>query len=160
MALPLLNSTFKSGAGTGDEMKNWRNAPMKRTYWIIGACLSLLLVGGLAMDVSAQQSAPPAAPSAPAETKPDSGATQPSSPSQATPPSGQMQQQPPSTNTQIESRSSEKTTIVERNGSSKIFGMDPMAAMIIGAVVLVVIVIGLVAMSRRTDEVHHTHHRV
>jgi hypothetical protein len=26
--------------------------------------------------------------------------------------------------------------------------------------VLVVIVIGLVAMSRRTDEVHHTHHRV
>jgi hypothetical protein len=133
---------------------------MKRTYWVIGACLSLLLVGGLAMDVSAQQSAPPAAPSAPAETKPDSGATQPSSPSQATPPSGQMQQQPPSTNTQIESRSSEKTTIVERDGSSKIFGMDPMAAMIIGAVLLIVIVIALVAMSRRTEEVHHTHHRV
>jgi hypothetical protein len=134
---------------------------MKRTYWVIGACLSLLLVGGLAMDVSAQQSAPPAAPSAPAETKPDSGATQPSSPSQATPPSGQMQQQqPPSSNTQIESRTERWTTVVEREGS-KIFGVDPTLAMIIGAVLLVVIVIGLVAMSRRTEEVDtHTHHRV
>jgi hypothetical protein len=131
---------------------------MKRTYWVIGACLSLLLVGGLAMDVSAQQSAPPAAP---AETKPDSGATQPSSPSQATPPSGQMQQQqPPSSNTQIESRTERSTTVVEREGS-KIFGVDPTLAMIIGAVLLVVIVIGLVAMSRRTEEVDtHTHHRV
>jgi cobalamin biosynthesis Mg chelatase CobN len=132
---------------------------MKRTYWILGACLSLLLVGGLAMDVSAQQTPPPAAPSAPTESKPDTGATQPSSPYQATPPGGQMQQQPPSTNTQIESRSTEKTTVIDRDGS-KIFGMDPMAAMIIGAVLLVVIVIGLVAMSRRGDtEVHH-HHRV
>lgn len=131
---------------------------MKRTYWVIGTCLSLLLVGGLAMDVSAQQTPPPAAaPSAPTETKPDSGMTQPS----ATPsPGGQMQQQPPSTNTQIESRT-EKTTIVEREGSgSTIFGVDPMVALIVGAVVLVVIVIGLVAMSRRTEDVHHTHHRV
>lgn len=131
---------------------------MKRTYWVIGACLSLLLVGGLATDVSAQQSAPPAAPT---ETKPDSGTTQPSPPSQAPPPSGgQMQQQPPSSNTQIESRTERSTTVVEREGS-KIFGVEPTVAMIIGAVLLVVIVIALVAMSRRTGEVDaHTHHRV
>ena len=128
---------------------------MKRMYWIIGACLSLLLVGGLAMDVSAQQSAPPAPSSAPTETKPD----QPASPSRATPPSGQMerQQTPPPPNTQIETRSER---IVEREMPGRIFGVDPMVALIVGAVLVVVIVVGLVAMSRRTDEVHHTHHRV
>jgi cobalamin biosynthesis Mg chelatase CobN len=135
---------------------------MKRTYWVIGACLSLLLLGGLAFDVSAQQSAPPAAaPSAPPTetTKPEATPSQPAAPSPAAP-SGQMRQdtpQPPSTNT-IE-RSTEKTTVVDRD-SGRIFGMQPTVAMIIGAVLLVVIVLGLVAMSRRGDttEVHHEHH--
>lgn len=130
---------------------------MKRMNWVIGACLSLLLVGGLAMDVSAQQSAPPAPSSAPTETKPD----QPASPSPATPPSGQMerQQTPPPTNnnTQIETRSER---IVERETPGRIFGVDPMVALIVGAVLLIVIVVGLVAMGRRTEDVHHTHHRV
>ena len=46
---------------------------MKRTNWIAGLFLSLLLIGGFALDVSAQQ---PAAPTAPAETPqtPDSAA--------------------------------------------------------------------------------------
>ena len=123
---------------------------MKRMYWVIGACLSLLLAGGLAMDVSAQQSAPPAPSSAPTETKPD----QPASPSPATPPSGQMERQ----QTQIETRSER---IVERETPGRVFGVDPMVALIVGAVLLIVIVVGLVAMSRRTtDDVHHTHHRV
>ena len=128
---------------------------MKRMYWVIGACLSLLLVGGLAMDVSAQQSTPPA-PTAPTESKPD----QPASPSPATPPSGQMERQqappPANNNTQIESRSER---IVERETPGRIFGVDPMVALVIGAVLLIVIVVGLVAMSKRTDDVHH-HHRV
>ena len=42
---------------------------------------------------------------------------------------------------------------MERESSgAKIFGVDPMVALIIGAVLLVVIVVGLVAMSRRTGE--------
>jgi len=69
--------------------------------------------------------------------------------------------QPPSTNT-IE-RNTEKTTVVDRD-SGRIFGMQPTVAMIIGAVLLVVIVLGLVAMSRgggRDTEIHeHHHHRV
>jgi hypothetical protein len=35
--------------------------------------------------------------------------------------------------------------------------MDPTLAMVLGAVLLIVIVVGLVAMSRRTEEVTHTH---
>jgi hypothetical protein len=132
---------------------------MKRTYWILGACLSLLLVGGFAFDASAQ-SAPPstppaAAPSTDSTTKPDA-TPQPPAPSPGT--SGQMRQDTPQPPTSINTiERSEKTTVVERDGG-KIFGMQPTVAMILGAVVLVVIVLGLVAMSRRTDttEVHHT----
>ena len=131
---------------------------MKRMYWVLGACLSLLLIGGLAMDVSAQQSTPPAPSSAPTESKPDTS-NAPAAPAPAAP-SGQMerQQAPPSTNnnTQIETRSER---IVERETSGgRIFGVDPMVAMVIGAVLLIVIVVGLVAMSKRTEDVHH--HRV
>ena len=64
---------------------------------------------------------------------------------------------PPNNNTRIESRSER---IVEREMPGRIFGVDPMVALIVGAVLVVVIVVGLVAMSRRTDDVHHTHHRV
>mgnify|MGYP003579653928 CR=1 FL=1 len=135
---------------------------MKRTYWVFAACLSLLLLGGLAYDVSAQQSAPPAAaPSAP-PTEPTKPSVTP--PTSTESPSGQMRQdtpQPPASST-IE-RNTEKTTVVDHD-SGRIFGMQPTVAMIIGAVLLVVIVLGLVAMSRGggrdTTEVHEHHHRV
>jgi hypothetical protein len=147
-------------AGSGGESTNGRIAPMKRTYWVIAACLSLVLLGGLAYDVSAQQSAPPAAaPSAPPTepAKPEGAVTPPPAPMPGQ--GGQMRQdtpQPPTTNT-IE-RSTEKTTVVDRD-SGRIFGMQPTMALIIGAVLLVVIVLALVAMSRRSDtEIHHEHH--
>jgi Protein of unknown function (DUF1180) len=131
---------------------------MRRTSWMMAACLSVLLLGGLAVDVSAQQ---PSAPAAPTETKPqapDSGA-QP-----ATPPAGsesQSQQSTPqsnpSTNTQIETRTEKSERVVERE-PGKFLGVDPTVAMVIGAVLLIVIVVGMVAMSRRTEEIHHGHH--
>ena len=137
---------------------------MKRTYWVFAACLSLLLLGGLAYDVSAQQTPPPsAAPSAPPTEPTKPGAVTPppaTSPDPATP-SGQMRQdtpQPPSSSTTIE----RNTTVVERD-HGRIFGMQPTVALIIGAVLLVVIVLGLVAMSRgggRDTEIHEHHHRV
>jgi hypothetical protein len=139
---------------------------MKRTYWVFAACLSLLLLSGLAYDVSAQQTAPPsAAPSPPPTepTKPGAVAPPPATSPDPAAPSGQMRQdtpQPPSTST-IE-RNTEKTTVVDRD-SGRIFGMQPTVAMIIGAVLLVVIVLGLVAMSRgggRDTEIHEHHHRV
>ena len=129
---------------------------MKRTSWIIGSMLALLLVGGLAaLEVSAQQ--PPApAPPAQTESKPaDSGSTPPAAQQQ---PSDKAQTpQVPSSNVQIESRTERTERVVERPGGS-FLGMDPTVALAIGAVLFIVIVVGLVAMSRRTEEVHHTHH--
>lgn len=127
---------------------------MKRTSWIIGSTLALLLVGGLALEVSAQQPAAPAPP-AQTESKPaDSGSTPPAAQQQ---PSDKAQTpQVPSSNVQIESRTERTERVVER--PSSFLGMDPTVALAIGAVLFIVIVVGLVAMSRRTEEVHHTHH--
>ena len=65
----------------------------------IGLCLTLLLIGGFALDAIAQQpSAPaPAAPATPADPKPvapDSSGTQPAQP-QTQPQAPQLQQAPP-----------------------------------------------------------------
>jgi hypothetical protein len=128
---------------------------MNRTSWIAGVCVSLLLIGGVALDVSAQQ-AP--APPAPAETTP--------APANPTPPvprteyGGQPQQAPP-TGSQIETRPEPRA---ERE-SGTFLGVNPTVAMVIGAVLVIVVVIGLVAMSRRGDEVRetretHTRHQV
>ena len=53
------------------------------------------------------------------------------------------------------------TTVVDRD-HGRIFGMQPTVALIIGAVLLVVIILGLVAMSRGggDTEIHEHHHRV
>ena len=124
---------------------------MKRTHWIAGIFLSLLLIGGFALDVSAQQ---PAAPSAPAETTQTPAQPQapaPQSDSSAQP--AQPAQPPSSNNTQIETRT--ERTVVERPGT--FLGVDATVAMVLGAVLVVVVVIGLVAMSRRGDGVRETH---
>ena len=126
---------------------------MNRTNWIVGIiCLSLLLIGGFTLDVNAQQ---PAAPSAPAETTqtPESSPARPAPQGESsTPP-----QPPPSTNTQIETRTERTERIVEQPAT--FLGVNATVAMVIGAVLVIVVVIGLVAMSRRGDEVRHTHTR-
>ena len=105
--------------------------------------------------MSAQQ---PAAPPAPAET------TTPVSDSPARPaPQGDPSVQPPqppappSTNTQIETRTERTERVVERPGT--FLGVNATVAMVIGAVLVIVVIIGMVAMSRRGDEVTHTHTR-
>ena len=130
---------------------------MNRTSWIAGVCLSLLLIGGFALDVNAQQ---PPAPPAPAETQqaPERNPTPPPPP--RTEYGGQPQQTPP-TSSQIETRP--ETPTARESGS--FLGVDPTIAMVIGAVLVIVVVIGLVAMSRRGDEVRetretHTRHQV
>jgi uncharacterized membrane protein len=129
---------------------------MNRANWLVGLiCLSLLLIGGFALDVNAQQ---PAAPTAPAETKqaPESSPAQPAPQGDSSAQPAQPQQ-PPSTNTQIETRTERTERVVERPGT--FLGVDATVAMVIGAVLVIVVVIGLVAMSRRGDEVRHTHTR-
>ena len=126
---------------------------MTRTNWIVGIiCLSLFLIGGVALDVNAQQ---PPAPPAPAETT----QTPESSPARPAPQgeSSTQPQPPPSTNTQIETRTERTERIVEQPAT--FLGVNATVAMVIGAVLVIVVVIGLVAMSRRGDEVRHTHTR-
>ncbi|MGH7383758.1 MAG: hypothetical protein ACREKG_01165 [Candidatus Rokuibacteriota bacterium] len=130
-----------------------KRANWTRTSWIVGACLSLLLIGGLAVDVNAQQ---PPAPPAPAETKPapDSGATQPAPPPAPQSEYGSQPPQAPSSNTQIETRTGTERVVEREPGT--FLGVDPTVAMIVGAVLVIVIVIALVAMGRRGDEIRHT----
>jgi len=73
---------------------------------------------------------------------------------------GQGQPQTPSTSTdkQTSTTITERTT-VERE-PARIFGMDATLAMVLGAALLVVIVIGLVAMSRKGETIEHHHHRI
>jgi len=125
---------------------------MKRN-WTIGLCLTLLLpsllIGGLALDASAQQ------PSAPAPaTPPVPDASAPSSP--PPPPAPQVQPPAPSTNVQTDTRTEKTERIVEREPGT-FLGVNPTIALLVGAALLIVIVFSLVAMSRRRDEVHHTH---
>jgi pyruvate dehydrogenase E2 component (dihydrolipoamide acetyltransferase) len=123
-----------------------------RRNWTIGLCLTLLLIGGFAFEASAQTPPAPATPSAPAApsepAKPAPDATpQPAAPSQ-------MQKAPdaPAPSTQTETRT-ERVVEHERT----FLGVDPTVAMILGAALLIVIVFAMVAMSRRRDEVEHTH---
>jgi hypothetical protein len=126
-----------------------------RTNWIAGIVLSLLLIGGFAVDVTAQQ---PAAPPAPAETQqtPD---TKPAPQGDASSTPQAQPAQPPSSNTQIETRTERTERVVERPGT--FLGVDATVAMVLGAILVIVVVIGIVAMSRRSGEdVHHTHSRI
>ena len=121
---------------------------MIRTNWIVGIiCLSLLLIGGVALDVNAQQ--PPAAPAETTQT-PESNPARPAPQGE----SSTQPQPPPSTNTQIETRTERTERIVEQPGT--FLGVNATVAMVIGAVLVIVVVIGLVAMSRRGDEVRET----
>jgi hypothetical protein len=128
-------------------------ARMNRTHWILAICLGLLVLGGAALDVSAQQ---PTAPTAPSETAPPPS---PAQPAPQPPPSapkteygGQPQQAPP-TGSQIETR----PIPLDGGDRGSILGVDPTLAMVIGAVLVIVVVIALVAMGRRSTHVRHTH---
>jgi hypothetical protein len=128
----------------------------------IGLCLTLLLtsllIGGLAFDVSAQQPTAPAPPAAaPSDSKP-APAPDSSAPSSSTPQSQPpATQQAPSTNVQTDTRTEKTERIVEREPGT-FLGVNPTIALMVGAALLIVIVFALVSMSRRKEEVRHTHH--
>ena len=128
--------------------------------WTIGLCLTLLLtsllIGGLAFDAGAQQpTAPvPAAPAAPSDSTARPDISAPSSTPQSQPPA---MQQAPSTNVQTDTRTEKTERIVEREPGT-FLGVNPTIALMVGAALLVVIVFALVSMSRRKEEVRHTHH--
>ena len=136
---------------------------MKRN-WIVAACLSVLVVTGLAASASAQQtpappdtkqSAPETTPAQPAPNAPDKSDEDkavPAAPSARTDQPAPTPPGPSVIDRQVETR----TERVERE-PSRLFGLDPAVALIVGAVVLIVVVLGIVAMSRREEDPHrHT----
>jgi hypothetical protein len=71
-----------------------------------------------------------------------------------------LAQSPEGKQTTVETRSDYRSERVEVD-RPRFLGVDPTVAMVLGAVLVVVIVIALVAMSRRSEEVEsHSHRRV
>ena len=126
-----------------------------RRNWTIGLCLTLILIGGITLETSAQTPAAPATPSAPAATPAPSEPAKPAPEATPAAPQSQMQKapDPQAPSTQTETRTER---IVEHDRT--FLGVDPTIAMIIGAVLLIVIVFAMVAMGRRRDEIEHTHY--
>ena len=134
---------------------------MTPTNWMaatsLGLLLSLFTIGGAVLDASAQQ-APPAPTPAPVPT-PQTPDTSPPRPQMepARPQAeygGQPAQTPPS-GSQIDTR---PAPLADQE-SGRFLGVDSTLAMVLGAVLMVVVVIGIVAMSRRGDEVRDPHRR-
>ena len=134
---------------------------MRPGSWIVAAFVSLLVITGVAIDAGAQapatapetkQSAPESTPSQPA---PSTQGEDKGSPA-ATPPAARTDQPaPPAPGSTVIERQVETRT-VERE-PARILGVDPVIALVIGAVVLVVIILGMVAMSRREEDHPHRH---
>jgi len=110
-----------------------------------------LVLGCFAVDVHAQTAAPPAPPAQQEGTQqPAPGATDKGAAPQPTTPETRSPAQQPAPNVTIENRSESRPSTGERG---RVLGVDPTVAMVIGAVLLVVIVIALVAMSKRSEDV-------
>lgn len=132
---------------------------MTRTNWIaatsLGLLLSLFAIGGAVPDASAQQAPPPPAPVETPQT-PDSRPPRPQmEPARPQTEYGGQPAQTPPTGSQIDTR---PAPLADRD-SSRFLGVDSTLAMVLGAVLMVVVVIGIVAMSRRGDEVRGPHRR-
>lgn len=138
---------------------------MRGFVWLSAPVLAFALVFGfLVAGIDAQTSAPSAppaqqAPSAQQEGAPQStpgatdrsGAPQGTTPDKATTPEtrGPQAPAPPSPNVTIENRSETRSSDGQQG---KFLGVDPTVALVIGAVLVVVIVIALVAMSKRSED--------
>jgi preprotein translocase subunit SecG len=127
-----------------------RNA--KRMTAVFG---SMLLVGALMAGAASAQSNSPDPTKDPASPSAQQGQqSQPAQPGQATPPA---QVAPGSESKQSESRtdyrSDTRSDRVVETERTKFLGMDPALAMIVGAVLFIVIVMAMVAMSRKNTTV-------
>ena len=109
--------------------------------------LALTLTAGMAVAQSGSADSPKDSSSQPAQqSQPDQ--FQPSAPGQAAPDMKQPSQSDTRSDFRSESRSSEKVVETER---TKMLGMDPTVAMIVGAVLFIVVIMAIVAMSKRSS---------
>ncbi len=109
--------------------------------------LAITLTAGMAVAQSGNADSPKDSSSQPAQqTQPDQ--SQPSAPGQAAPDMKQQQQQ---SDTRSDFRSESRSEKVVETERTKLLGMDPMVAMIVGAVLFIVVIMAIVAMSKRSS---------
>jgi preprotein translocase subunit SecG len=109
--------------------------------------LALTLTAGMAVAQSGSADSPKDSSSQPAQqTQPDQ--SQPSAPGQAAPDMKQPQSQ---SDTRSDFRSESRSEKVVETERTKMLGMDPMVAMIVGAVLFIVVIMAIVAMSKRSS---------
>ena len=106
--------------------------------------LAITLAAGMAVAQSGSADSPKDSSSQPAQQDQSS---QPSAPGQAAPDMKQPQQSDTRSDFRSESRS-ERVVETER---TRMLGMDPMVAMIVGAVLFIVVIMAIVAMSKRSS---------
>lgn len=109
--------------------------------------LALTLTAGMAVAQSGSADSPKDSSSQPAQqTQPDQ--SQPSAPGQAAPDMKQPQSQ---SDTRSDFRSESRSEKIVETERTKMLGMDPMVAMIVGAVLFIVVIMAIVAMSKRSS---------
>ena len=109
--------------------------------------LAITLTAGMAVAQSGSADSPKDSSSQPAQPSQQDQSSQPSAPGQAAPDMLKQQQSDTRSDFRSESRS-EKVVETER---TKMLGMDPMVAMIVGAVLFIVVIMAIVAMSKRSS---------
>ena len=108
--------------------------------------LALTLTAGMAVAQSGSADSPKDSSSQPAQqSQPDQ--SQPSAPGQAAP----DMKQPSQSDTRSDFRSESRSERVVETERTKMLGMDPMVAMIVGAVLFIVVIMAIVAMSKRSS---------
>ena len=108
--------------------------------------LAITLTAGMAVAQSGSADSPKDSSSQPAQpTQPDQS-SQPSAPGQAAP---DMKQ--PQSDTRSDFRSESRSERIVETERTKMLGMDPMVAMIIGAVLFIIVIMAIVAMSKRSS---------
>jgi hypothetical protein len=104
--------------------------------------LAITLTAGMAIAQSGNADSPKDPTSQPAQPSQPDQSPQPAAPGQAGP---DMKQSDSRTDVRSESRS-ERIVETER---TKMLGMDPMVAMIVGAVLFIIVIMAIVAMARQ-----------
>lgn len=91
---------------------------------------------------STSQPAQPAQPSQPAQSSPPAQSSQPAAPSE-------MKQSQSDSRTDV--RTENRTDRIVETERTKLLGMDPMVAMIVGAVLFIIVIMAIVSMSKRSS---------
>jgi hypothetical protein len=132
-----------------------RNA--KSVAAVLGSMLlAITLTAGMAVAQSGSADSPKdstSQPAQPAQPSQPAQSSQPSAPAQAAPDAKQSD-----TRTDVRSESRSEKVVVETE-RAKMFGMDPMVAMIVGAVLFIVVIMAIVAMAKKTESTSVETHR-